>query len=74
MSNVVDLPVLTRLNRDPAKALEQAISADLEGIVVCGFTKRGDFFRTTSYADGGDVLWLLELLKRDLMARAFEEE
>lgn len=67
MSNVVTLPVVTRLNLNADRTLESLIGK-LEGFVVAGYDVDGIEFFSTTYADGGDVLWLLERCKMALLA------
>lgn len=70
MSNVVILPVVTRLDGDAARTIEAAADADLETVVVIGWNTAGDFYFASNKSDGGDVLWLLELSKRRLFEAA----
>ncbi len=56
----------TKLDIDPDRVLKKA-EGKLQGVVLMGYDKDGDFFAASSYADGGDVLWLIELLKKQLM-------
>ncbi|GJE00554.1 hypothetical protein [Methylobacterium isbiliense] len=65
--NVAAVRVLTRLDMTPARTLAQAQDADLTEVVVIGFDEAGDPFFASSRADGGAVLWLLELAKKALM-------
>ncbi len=64
--NVINLPVRTVSEVPVDKVLGNAIQADLEIAVVMGF-KDGEFYGASSTADGGAVLFLIELLKRELM-------
>jgi coenzyme F420-reducing hydrogenase delta subunit len=66
MSNVIRFNGVTRLNVEPDIVLEAAIGA-LDGVVVLGYSKDGEEYFASSYADGGDVLWLLERLKKQLL-------
>ena len=65
--NVVILPVVTRLNIPPDRVLNDALAADLDGVVVIGQRKDGSYYFSSSIADGGDALWLLEWAKVALM-------
>ena len=67
MSNVVTLPVVTRLNLNADRTLESLIGK-LEGFVLSGWDKDGNEFFSTTFADGGEVLWLLERCKMALLA------
>ena len=68
-SNVIPLGGLTRLDLPPDKILETAMGK-LDGVVIIGFVKGdkgGQVYAASSYADGGDVLWLLEACKNLMM-------
>ena len=64
--NVVVLDCITRLNIPPDRVLEMAINK-LEGVVLIGYDKEGREYFSSSYADGGDTLWLLERCKMNLL-------
>ena len=66
-NNVVILPVVTRLDVPAERVLNAALAADLDGVVVIGKQKDGGYYFSSSVADGGDVLWLLEWAKLALM-------
>ena len=67
---VVALPCITTESLPPERVLQAALDAadPLDGVVVMGFTKSGETYFASSYADGGTVLWLWELLKVRLMS------
>lgn len=67
MSNVVDLPVITSLDHDPARVLARALDVELDKVIVIGVTKNGDEFFASSVADGGDVIWQMERAKLKLL-------
>lgn len=67
MSNVVNLPVITRLDLPADRILEKAKEADLEGVVLLGYHKDGSEYFASSYADGATALWLMERLKKQLL-------
>jgi hypothetical protein len=66
-NNVVILPVVTRLDIPAERVLNTALAADLDGVVVIGKQKDGYYYFSSSIADGGDALWLLEWAKAALM-------
>ncbi len=66
MSNVIDLPVITRLNLDPDRTLEK-LKGELEGFVIAGYDKEGNEVFSSTYADSKEMLWLLERLKLALV-------
>lgn len=53
--------------RKPARILAEAAGAQLETVVVIGFTKDGGFYTDSVAADGADVLWLLEKAKQQVL-------
>ena len=70
---VVDFPGITNLDISPDRVLNRALGK-LDGVVVLGYDKDGQEYFKTSYADGGDMLWLLERAKLALMKTADELE
>ena len=67
MSKAKIFPIggITKLNMPPDKILEGA-KGQLEGVVLIGFDKDGELYAASSYADGGDLMWLLEACKRKM--------
>ncbi len=68
MDEVVELGMITRLDLPAERILGRALEADLDAVVVMGYTKDGEEYFTSSAADGGDILWLLERLKMQLLS------
>lgn len=66
MGDVINLGGVTRLDLPPDRILEGA-KGQLEGIVIMGWDKDGSQYFASSYADGMEVLWLLESCKHTLM-------
>ena len=66
MSKVINLPCVTSLNLPPNRILQGAWSK-LRGAVLIGWDTYGDFYFASSIADGGDVLWLMEKAKKELL-------
>ena len=72
MGEIVQLPVITRLNLDADRTLE-SLGGKLEGFVLAGYDKDGNEFFSSTYADGGDALWLLERCKMALLSQGDPE-
>lgn len=72
--NVVNFDGVTRLDISAEKVLEQANQSSLENAVVIGYDTNGELYFASSFADGGDVLWLLERAKLQLFETAKELE
>lgn len=58
---------ITKLDLPPDRILESA-KEKLQGVIVIGFDHAGEFYAASSYADGGNALWLLEVCKKRLLA------
>ena len=58
---------VTRLDIPPERVLDGAKDKCPDGVVVLGFDADGDFYFASSIADGGTVIWLLELAKKKLL-------
>lgn len=71
MSNIVRFSGITKLDMPADHVLESAVGK-LEGVVVLGYDKDGQEYFASSYADGGDMLWLLERAKKALLEVADE--
>lgn len=71
MTNIVRFPGITKLDIPADHVLESA-TGKLEGVVVLGYTADGQEYFASSYADGGDMLWLLERAKKALLEVADE--
>lgn len=67
MTNIIDLPVITTLDHEPDKILREATGKGLTDIVIMGWDKDGELYFASSTADGGEVLWLMEHAKKELM-------
>ena len=66
MGDVIELGCITRLDLPPDKVLEKAIG-QLDSVVIMGYDKEGEQVFASSIADGGQVLWLLEQCKLELL-------
>lgn len=66
MGEVVPLGNVTLLDLPPDRILEAA-KGQLKGVVLIGFGEDDGFVFRSSYADGGTVVWLLEMAKKRLL-------
>lgn len=73
MSKVIPFTGITRLDLDPDIILEN-LKGKFEGFVICGYTPDGEEFFSSTYADGGTALWLIERCKRALLSHGDTEE
>ena len=72
MSKVIPFTGITRLDLEPDVILEN-LKGKLEGFVLCGYTPDGEEYFSSTYADGGTALWLMERSKRALLNIADEQ-
>lgn len=66
-SNVVEFQGITKLDIPAERVLQRAMDAGLTEAVAIGLDPSGQFWFASSKADGGDVLWLLEIAKKRLL-------
>jgi hypothetical protein len=59
-ADIVDFTGHSRLDHPPEKILSWAQEADLESVVVVGYTKDGDEYFASSKADAAQVVWHLQ--------------
>lgn len=71
-SNVVQLPVITRLDLNPDITLDN-LKGKLKGFVLCGYTTEGVEFFSSTYADGGNALWILKRCEKALLEQVNNE-
>ena len=65
---VIPFTGITRLDTPPERVLEHANTVPFEGVIVLGWrSDTEEMFFASSYASGPEVLWLLEMAKRDLL-------
>jgi hypothetical protein len=72
MSNVILFNGITKLDLDPDMVLENT-KGKLESVILIGYDKEGKEYFASTYADGGDILWLLERMKLCLLNVEVEE-
>jgi hypothetical protein len=64
---VTILPVITTLDVPTERILDAAKEAELQSAIVIGVDKDGELYFASSFADGGAVLWWMEVAKKRLM-------
>lgn len=67
MAEILMWDGLTKHDLPADRVLYGALDKELEGVVIMGYDKEGGLYFASSYADGGDVLWLMEKLKKALL-------
>ncbi len=66
-NNVTVLDVVTTLDCPPERILQEALDEGLNMVVVIGYDADGNEYFSSSVADGGTTLWLLERTKLKLL-------
>ena len=66
--NVINLPVITTFDLPAERVLQEALNADLDGVVVIGYAKDGTAYMASSIAGGPEVNWLLDRCKARMMS------
>lgn len=70
----VTWPGVTRLDLPPERVLGAAADACPEHVVVLGWDAEGEFYATSTFADGAELLWLLEIAKAKLLKIGMSED
>jgi len=66
MGDVVILDCITTLDLPADRILENTIGM-LDKVVILGYDKDGREYFASSIADGGEVIWLIEKMKKKLL-------
>ena len=66
MGKIIPLGGITKLDLPIGRVLESA-KERLEGVVLMGYDNEGELYFASTYADGGEVLWLMENCKKQLL-------
>ncbi len=66
VDKVIPLGMVTRLDLPVDRVLEGA-KDKLEGVILIGYDHDGETYFASTYADGGEVLWLMEQCKKALL-------
>lgn len=74
MADIINWPYPSTINLPPERILEEAAKQDFDGVVVLGFLKDGSAYMASSYADGGQVTWLIDRCKHVMHRYADELE
>lgn len=64
---VINLGAITRIDSPIVEVLDGAKGIITGGVVVLGFDSNGAVYSASSIADGGEIMWLLEVLKKRLL-------
>ncbi len=64
---IIHFDGITRLDLPVDRVIQMAKKEKLDEVVIIGFDPEGEFYFSSSKANGGDVLWLLEKAKQMLL-------
>lgn len=73
MGDVIPLGGITRLDLPTDQVLEEAKGFCPDGVVILGYDEDGEFYFASSIADGGSVIWFMEIAKKRLLEIEEEE-
>lgn len=65
-ARVIPLGLVTRLDLPVERVLEEA-KAQMRDVVLMGWNNDGELYFASTFSDGGEVMWLLELCKKRLL-------
>jgi hypothetical protein len=71
-SHIIPISCSTKLDLPASRVLEKAIDAELNVVLVLGFSEDGDLYAASSTGNEGMLLRLLEKFKHKLMAGDYE--
>ena len=74
MGEVIVLDVITRLDLPVERVLDGAKEINLAEATIVGYTEDGEFYFSSSRANGADVLWALEKAKQELLNVSIPED
>jgi hypothetical protein len=70
MGEVIDLPMITRLDLPAERVLAKACEHKFQRVLVIGVLEDGSEYVAASAADGGTLLWDMERVRWKLMELA----
>jgi hypothetical protein len=65
--NVIQLSVPTTLDIPPERVLEGALKADLNMVLVLGWTEAGEMYASCSSGNIPEIVFLLEKMKMEVL-------
>lgn len=65
--NIIPLGGVTKLNLPTDRVLDEAKGRCSKGVIILGYDDDGEFYFASSIADGGSVIWLMEMAKKRLL-------
>ena len=72
IDKVTVLPVITTLDLDVERVLQEAIEAKPNYVMVIGENAHGQLYFSSSKSDGGTAIWWMEKAKKALL-EVFDE-
>jgi len=64
--NVIPIGGLTKLDIPIDRVLSEA-KGILQDVIIIGYDKEGNQYNASTIADGGEILWMIEQFKLDLL-------
>lgn len=67
MADLLTFNGISRLDLPAERVLQSAIDAKIKTALVLGYDADGEFYFASTKADGGDIIWLMEIAKKKLL-------
>jgi hypothetical protein len=67
MAQIIQLDQPALAGAEPAQILRGAIAANLDDVLVIGWTAGGELYAASSTADATEHIWLMECLKNAIL-------
>jgi hypothetical protein len=67
MAEIIQLDQPTLADVEPAQVLRGAIAADLDEVLVIGWTADGELYAASSTVDASKHVWLMDNLKNAIL-------
>jgi len=71
-AKVIPLGCITKLDL-PVDQILEAAKGKMQGVVLLGYDNNDELYFASTIADGGDVIWLLENAKKQLLEITLED-
>ena len=71
-AKVIPLGCITKLDL-PVDQILEAAKGKMQGVVLLGYDNNDELYFASTIADGGEVIWLLENAKKQLLEITLED-
>lgn len=57
----------------PIERILEGAKKELSGVILIGYTNDGEEYFASTYSDGGEIMWLVERFKNELLSMSFSD-